>query len=96
MKGFRLTSAAQLDLEEIRAYIAQRSPDAADRVLQRLLDAIERLTRTPGIGHVRPELDDSLRVWTVQPYLIIYRPDTDPLQVIRVVSGYRDLWHIPV
>jgi len=27
----------------------------------------------------------------VYSYLVIYRPETKPLQVVRVVSGYRDV-----
>jgi plasmid stabilization system protein ParE len=46
----------------------------------------------PGMGHRRNELaSKELFVWPVGQYLIIYRPDTDPLEIVRVVSGYRDL-----
>ena len=33
---------------------------------------------------------DLLDIW----YLIVYRPDTNPVQIIRVVSGYRDLGRV--
>ena len=33
----------------------------------------------------------TVRVWTVHSYLVIYRPDARPLQVVRVLSGYRDI-----
>ncbi len=46
----------------------------------------------PGMGHRRSDLgDDSLRIWPVFSYLIVYRPETNPLEIVRVVSGYRDL-----
>jgi len=46
----------------------------------------------PGIGHVRDDLaDESLRVWAVFSYLIIYRTDTKPVQIIRVIHGARDV-----
>ena len=35
--------------------------------------------------------DETLRVWTVHSYLMIYRPETRPLQIVRVLSGYRDI-----
>lgn len=46
----------------------------------------------PGMGRWRKDLGgEPLRVWVVYSYLIVYRPETKPLQVIRVVSGHRDL-----
>lgn len=55
-------------------------------------EAMRRLAEMPEIGHVRDDLaDETLRVWPLYSYLIVYRPKTDPLQIIRVVSGYRDI-----
>lgn len=46
----------------------------------------------PHIGHVRDDLaDETLRLWPVGTYLIIYRPDARPVQIVRVLSGYRDI-----
>ncbi len=53
---------------------------------------MQKLAETPGMGHVREDLaDESLRVWRVFSFLVIYRPDTSPLHVIRVLHGARDL-----
>lgn len=50
------------------------------------------LADSPTIGHTREDLTDELvRFWTVDHYYIIYRPDTSPLEVIAVISGYRDV-----
>lgn len=92
MNTFALTRRARDDLLEIWDYIAQDNPDAADRVIADMRGAMQRLADFPGTGHVREDLaDETLRVWPVYSYLIIYRPETRPLQIIRVVSGYRDL-----
>lgn len=32
-----------------------------------------------------------LRFWTMHNLLIVYRPETKPLQVIRVLRGARDV-----
>lgn len=51
-----------------------------------------RLADHPGLGHIRDDLaDETLKVWPVHSYLVIYRPATTPLQVVRVLSGYRDI-----
>jgi plasmid stabilization system protein ParE len=87
-----LSAPAASDLREIHAYIAADDPAAARRVLHDLRDAMHRLTELPGLGHVREDLvDETLRMWTVHSYLVIYRPETRPLQIVRVLSGYRDI-----
>ena len=92
MNPFALTPRARDDLLEIWDYIARDSPDAADRVIGEMRRAMQRLAEMPGMGHVREDLaDEALRVWPIYSYLIVYRPETRPLQILRVVSGYRDL-----
>lgn len=87
-----LTKEARTDLQQIKDYIARDSTTAARRVVRELRAAMERLAEMPGKGHLREDLgDEALRVWVVYSYLIIYLPETKPLQVVRVVSGYRDV-----
>jgi antitoxin ParD1/3/4/toxin ParE1/3/4 len=89
---FALTPEAQADLTEISNYIQQDSPAAARRVRDELLAAMRRLARMPGIGHLREDLsDEPVRFFSVYSYLIIYRPETDPLQIVRVLHGARDV-----
>ncbi len=80
-------------LFDIWSYIAEQSGlDRADQVILRLHDAMQKVASTPGMGHVRSDLaDETLRVWPVHNYLVIYRPDTSPLEVVRVLHGARDL-----
>ena len=92
MKAFRLSPTAEEDLDDLWSYIARDSLDAADRVVQELYDAIVALTEMPFMGHYREELPDrSFRVWRVRSNLIIYHPETQPLEIVRIVSGYRDI-----
>lgn len=89
---FTLARRASNDLLQIHDYIAQDDRTAADAVLDDVRTAMRRLVQHPGLGHLRDDLgDERLRVWTVHSYLVIYRPDTEPLQIVRVISGYRDL-----
>lgn len=92
MTRFALTPAAKADLVELYDLTEQDDPRAASRVLARLRTAMRRLARTPGLGHLREDLaDEALRFWPVYSYLIVYRPETRPLQIIRVVHGARDV-----
>jgi toxin ParE1/3/4 len=89
---FVLSEPAAGDLRDIYDYIAADDPVAARRVLEDIRTAMHRLADHPGLGHLRDDLaDEALRVWTVYTYLVIYRPDARPLQVVRVLSGYRDI-----
>jgi plasmid stabilization system protein ParE len=92
VRTFVLSGAAVEDLRGIYEYIAADDPRAAGRVLEDLRAAMHQLVEHPGIGHLRADLaDEALRVWTVHSYLVIYRPGTQPLQIARVLSGYRDI-----
>jgi antitoxin ParD1/3/4/toxin ParE1/3/4 len=92
VKRYSLTPDARSDLREIRDYISRDSPDAAKSVLAQLRTAMQRLAETPGIGHLREDLEEeALRVWPVYSYLIIYRMDLQPQQIVRVLHGARDI-----
>lgn len=92
MKPYDLSAGARQDLDQIWEYIARDSIDAADRALDRIHHNLVKLAEMPRMGHTRPELrGPSLRVWRVYSYLMIYRPESHPLEVVRVLSGYRDL-----
>jgi plasmid stabilization system protein ParE len=95
MKPFLLTPRAEQDISDIWDYIASDSVEAADRVLDALERAIDRLSKNPGIGHLREELTDRRhRFFLVYSYLIVYRFETQPLQVIRVLHAARDVQSI--
>lgn len=92
MSRFVLTPAARGDLEEIVDFIAKDSPDAAQRVRREMRDSMRKLARTPEMGHFRRDLcDEPLRFWQVYSFLIIYRPETRPLQILRVLRAARDV-----
>ena len=44
------------DINEIRAHIAEDSPDAADRVVTEIFDSIRALVPLPDQGYRRPNL----------------------------------------
>ena len=92
MAKFRLARAAERDLEDITEFIARDSVDAAVRVLDKLERAFLELAEMPGIGHRREDLTpEDFRFWSVYDYLIVYDPSADPLAVVRVLHGRRDV-----
>jgi toxin ParE1/3/4 len=91
-RRFVVTPEARQDLIGIWDYVAEESTKRADEALARLYDSFIELAQSPGIGHYREDLADRRhRFWTVHPYIIAYRWQTTPLQIIVVVHGARDL-----
>jgi plasmid stabilization system protein ParE len=95
MKRYVLTPSAKRDINDIWDYIAADSIEAADRVLDALESAMIKLAKSPGIGHWREELADKRhRLFLVYSYLIVYRYETKPLQIVRVLHAARDVQSI--
>jgi toxin ParE1/3/4 len=88
--GYALHPEAFTDLDDIRGYIAQDNPDAADRVISEIFEIIRALVPFPHQGHKRPDLTSRpLRFALVREYLIAYAPDEKPLWVVAVMHGRR-------
>jgi plasmid stabilization system protein ParE len=48
--------------------------------------------RCPALGHVREDLTaQPLRFWTVGVYLVIYRAERTPIEIVAVTRGGRDI-----
>jgi antitoxin ParD1/3/4/toxin ParE1/3/4 len=93
--SYLLAPAAQRDLRALQAYIAQENSQAARRVLAEIRAACARLADNPHLGHAREDLPDQpVRFWSVRTYSIIYRPETHPLEIVRIVHGARDIPHL--
>ena len=95
MNRFHLTLEAADDLNEIYEYIARDNPEAAERVRSEFYTAIQHLAKMPAAGHFRRDLTDKpVRFWRIRSYLIVYRPRTKPLEIVRVLHGARDVRRI--
>lgn len=92
-QGYQLTPSAQRQVDEIGAFIAEDSLDAALRVYDALEEAFELLAGKPGIGHSREDLAGKrpLKLWRVYSYLVVYDPASEPLTVVAVLHAARDV-----
>jgi len=92
MKEYVLGTCAELDLDEIWEYIAHDNINAADRWIGKLFDAFEAIARNPGIGHKRQDLTDyPVLFWPVGAYLILYRVQSEQVEIVAVTQGARDI-----
>lgn len=88
----RFTIPASRDLEAILDYIAEnQSIDAAEKLMERVNQTCQRLTQFPGLGRRRDELWPDARSFPISNYLIFYRASAEGVEILRIVSGYRDL-----
>jgi toxin ParE1/3/4 len=90
---FTLTPDAANDVLAIWEYIADDDSEvAADHVIKRLYSECQKLADMPGMGHYREDLlDRRHRFWNVWSYVIAYRWQAKPIQIIAIVHGARDL-----
>ena len=91
-----LAPEAALDLVQIWRYIKRESSlSVADRVESVIRDKFAFLAGTPGAGHSRRNLTDQpVKFFPVYSYLIVYRPETKPLQIVSILHGHRDIERI--
>jgi plasmid stabilization system protein ParE len=94
-RPFQFTPRAAHDIDAIWSFIAQENEEAADRVGAEIISACFHLAKFPMIGGTRPDITElPLRFWTVTKfpnYVIVYRPNVVPLQVVAVLHGKQNL-----
>jgi toxin ParE1/3/4 len=87
-RPYRLSPEARRQIDEIGAFVAEDSVDAALKIYEAFEDAFQLLAGNPGIGHTREDLTTRpVKFWTVLSYLVIYDPESSPLQIITVVHS---------
>lgn len=87
-----LSRRARIDLIDIETYIAANSQTAADRVVDDIFTALDKLAVNPELGHMREDLTDrKVRFWAVHSYLIVYEHSHTIIGVARILSRYRDI-----
>ena len=85
------SAVAQDDLLDIALYISQDNPARALTFVDELETKCNALGDSPGIGTVRPELGDGIRVLPHGHYLIFYREQRRAIRIERVMHGSRDI-----
>ena len=90
MSGYILSVDGDFELDDIWEYIAADNIDAADHWIEKLFNAFEALGQTPGMGHRREGLTSyPVLFWPVGAYLIIYRAERLPIEIVAVTQGSR-------
>jgi toxin ParE1/3/4 len=94
MTGYTLTHVAQNDLVQIRDYYVEEAGyRVARQMLREFVEAFRFLARTPGAGHKREDLaeDRPVLFWSMRDFLIVYKSESQPLQIVTILRGTRDV-----
>jgi toxin ParE1/3/4 len=93
MNSYRLTPEAQGDVDGIADYIAASAGlDRALRVVSKIREHFRKLGDSPGLGHFKEDVvGKEFKFSSVYKYLIVYRWDQRPIQIVAIVHGARDL-----
>lgn len=86
------TEPALKDLETIAEYIALDKPDAAQRYVQKVFTAVERISQFPKSGSVPIEISNlPYRQIVVPPCRVFYRYNKDYVFIIFVMRSEQNL-----
>jgi toxin ParE1/3/4 len=97
MSFYRLARHAKADLDDIWLFIAQDAGiETADRFIDTITDRFLMLASMPEVGRVAEHIEQDVRVFPVEAYLIYYRISPGWISISRVIHGMRDqqsAWH---
>ncbi len=83
--------AAINDLTDLRIYIAEHNPSAANRVARRILEAVSFLKIQPGLGRPGRVQDTRELVVPSTPFIVPYHVEGDVIEILRVYHAAR-MW----
>jgi len=90
----RVNPLAAADLQEIKDYITQDNPDAAQKTVKDILSKIDSLLEFPEIGSLlapKIKLKSKYRYLVSGPYYIFYVHENNIVSVQRVLHTKRDI-----
>ena len=92
LRGYKLSLAADRDLEEIFDYTFKKfGLDQATRYLVELESIFAQVIENQGIGKARDEIKPGLRSFPKASQVVYYRVLKDHIRIVRILHGSRDI-----
>ena len=91
MSNYIISPLACRDLDEIFDYFVSRNIEAGERFVEEFEKKCRNLVEFPNMGRSYAQIKPSLRGIPLEGYIILYRVMENGVEIVRVVSGYRDL-----
>jgi toxin ParE1/3/4 len=91
MPTVKVTVAAEEDLRNIWAYVAEHNEEAANKLIKDITGKFALLRDHPLMGRDQSRLLVNLRSFLARDYLIFYQPFSDGIEILRVLRSSRDI-----
>ncbi|MBB4198499.1 toxin Y4kP [Rhodoblastus sphagnicola] len=86
----RWTKRALRRLDQLGGSIAQDSPDAATRVIARIVSAVDNLAERPAMGRPGRIAETRELVFADIPYIVAYRVTPDAVDILTVMHAAQE------
>lgn len=73
------------DLQSLRHYITQDNAIAANRLVKKILNSIEMLSKHPDLGRYGRVLNTRELVISGTPYIVPYQVSSNKIEILRVL-----------
>lgn len=87
IRTLRWTRRALMRLDQVGSYIEKEDPQAAARVIARLVSSVDLLTEQPAMGRVGRIKGTRELVFADIPYIIPYRVQPTTIEILTVMHS---------
>ena len=91
MSSYSFSDEAIKDINDICEYVARQNSQAASQLFDAIRKKCKLVSGFPNMGKSYSKLAPNLRGFVVEDYIIFYYSREDGIDIVRVVSGYRNL-----
>ena len=91
MAEVKISSLAEIDLDEIWDFISEKNVDSAQRLIREFGQKFNLLGENPNIGRRHDEVVINLRSFPHKKYIIFYFEIENGVEIYRVLHGARDV-----
>ncbi len=92
MPTYVLSHESEIDIAGITEYVAERNVTAAIKILDRIQEACQMLAENPDVGEMRNGFGiPGCRSFTVSRYVVFFRPNSNGIEVARILDASRDI-----
>ena len=84
------THEALVQLEQIKNFIANDSPNRAAQFIQKIINQTNKISRNPRLGRIVSEISNpDIRELLFKNYRLVYRISGNHIEILTVFEGHR-------
>ena len=91
IQNLEVSSLVELDIEDIAQYTyIHYGLEQVDKYLDAIMQAMQKITENPGIGHNRGDLPENYKAFRVEKHIIAYKLKDQIVYVSRIFHESMD------